>query len=73
MVDAQKQHGFNKLCLDDGAAHSDDRFTGEYRRAFWDSPNIAGKLKMPQIVEKRLAKSVATQCIQVVLRKREVF
>lgn len=37
MVDAQKQHGFNKLCLDDGAAHSDDRFTGEYRRAFWDS------------------------------------
>ena len=73
VVDGQQNHGLHKLCLNDRAAHGDDRLTREDRRALRHSPNIAGKLEVLQIIEKLFAKNVlGAQVIDILLRERKL-
>ena len=67
MIDAQQQHRLDELRLNDRAAHDNDRLAGENGCPLRDSPNIAGKLEMPQIIKKCLAESVTSQCIEILL------
>ena len=55
MVDQKQQHGLDELSLYRGSTHSQQRLRREHRRALRDSPDIAGKLEIPQIFEESLA------------------
>ncbi|MPN45009.1 hypothetical protein SDC9_192576 [bioreactor metagenome] len=56
VVDGEQQHGFQKLCLYDGAPHRYDRLMRKDGRALGDRPDIAGKFKIFQIVQESVGK-----------------
>lgn len=73
MVDAQQHHRFDQLCLNDRAAHCDNRLTRENRRTFRNSPHIAGKFEMLEIIEEFLAENMAgAQIFNIVVIKMQV-
>ena len=56
VVKLQKEIGLYKLCLYGGCAHGDEGFSGEYRRSFRNRPDIAGKLKLSEVVKEAFIK-----------------
>ena len=68
MVDAQQQECFDELSLNGRGANSDDGLLGEHRSALRNGPDIAGKLKIRQIIQEFLAKQIAATQIFNILR-----
>ena len=56
MVDGQQNHGLHELCLNDRAAHGDNRLTREDRRALRHGPDIAREAEAAQILQEPLVK-----------------
>lgn len=52
MIEDQENVGFDKLSLNGGSAHSHNRFAGEDRGSLRNSPDIAGKTEVSQIIQK---------------------
>ena len=74
MVDAEEHHGFYKLGLNGRAPHGDNGLAGEDRRALGDGPNITGKFKVPQIVQKLPAEDMlGMEILNVLLCKAQVL
>ena len=74
VVDAQQNHRFDELRLNDRAANRHNRLTRENRRTLRHRPDVAHKLKAAQILEKFLAEDLLrAQILDVLLRKGKVL
>jgi hypothetical protein len=73
VVDCKKNHGFDKLSLDNGSLYGDDRLTGEYGSTLGDCPYIAGKLKVTQIFNEVLVKALSSEKLKVLLSEAEIL
>ena len=74
VIDAQKHHGFYKLCLDRRTAHGNDGFSGKDRRSFWNSPHITAEMEFPQIFQKFLAEDMLrVEKLDIFIGKLQIF
>ena len=74
VVKLQQQIGLQQLGLNGRGADSKDRFPGEDRRALRHGPDVAGKLEIPQVVEKGLVKDAsAPEIVNVLLVKVQIL
>ena len=73
VVNGEQHHRFDKLCLNGGTAHGDDRLIREDRRAFGYRPHVAAEFKVGEIVQKRIAEQVfAAQIVNIFGRELQV-
>ena len=68
VVDAQQEIRLNELGLNGRCPDGDNRLIGEDRRALGDGPDIAGELKVRQILQKFLAEHIPAAQVLDVLR-----
>ena len=68
MVDGQQEKGFNQLCFYRRCAHRDDRFFGENWCSLRHGPDVAGEVKMRQIIQESLGEHLPSPQISNVLR-----
>lgn len=74
MIDQQKRHRFDQLCLNHGPAHDDQGFIGEYDGAFGHGPHIAGKFKVFEQLQKGFTENAfLSQKFKVIFRESEVL
>ena len=74
MVDQHQQHCFDKLRLDGGTANNQQRFVREHRGALGNSPNIAGKFKIKQVLQEPFIEEFfAAQVGDILLGKLQIL
>ena len=74
MVDGQQQVGLQQLGLDRGGPDGQDRLLGEHGRPLRHGEDVAGELKVGQIVQKSLVEHVpAAQVLDVLRVKVQVL
>ena len=74
MVQGQQDKGLHKLGLDGRGADRQNGLAGEDRGALGHGPDVAGKLKVQQILQKLLAEAaLAAEIFHVLLVKGQVL
>lgn len=74
VVDAQKHHRLDELCLHHRSSDGHDRLMREDRRSLRHRPDITLELKVTQIRKKIFAENIfAAQVLNVRIRKSEVL
>ena len=68
VVERQQHEGLDELRLDGAGAHGDERLAREHGRTLRDRPDVAGELKIAQILQKLLAEELARAQIVDILR-----
>ena len=74
VVNAQKDIGFQELGLNGCSAYSQDRLFGKNGSPLRNSPDIAGKAEVCQIIQKFLGEQIASpQVVNILLGKMQRF
>jgi hypothetical protein len=71
-IDDVKDGRFNQLGFKYGCPNPDHRLMGKHDRAFRHTPDVAGKVKIPQLAEKRRFKADAFKVLPGPLVKMQV-